>query len=192
MASVPKRPVEFADPKVIRLAALARSHEESAYRESLLESVFVTELVQSCAMESRPWVEIARAFVDFKGYDLVATCGRITRHIQLKSSKPPVDLHRALAEKPSGCCVVTVPYVDPDARRIAFDYLWFGGAAGEPLTFPTDARPAKTSTNRKRDGVFVKVDRKNHLRVGAAHFKLVPTIDELASLLFGSPSSAGT
>lgn len=114
MASIPKRQSTFdEDPELERLAALARSHEESTYRESLLESIFVAELVQSCAMTGRPWVEIARGFVDFQGYDLVATCGRITRHIQLKSSKPGVDLHRALADKPSGCCIITAPYVDP-------------------------------------------------------------------------------
>ncbi|HVM25993.1 MAG TPA: hypothetical protein VM253_11405 [Candidatus Limnocylindrales bacterium] len=185
MASIPKRQANFGgDPDLERLAALARSHEESTYRESLLESIFVAELVQSCAMTGRPWVEIARGFVDFQGYDLVATCGRITRHIQLKSSKPGVDLHRALADKPSACCIITAPYVDPDRRRIGLDYLWFGGAAGEPLVFPADARPAKTSTNRARDGVFAKVDRKNHLRVGATHFRGVPSIDALAGLLF--------
>lgn len=186
MASVPKRQTTFEnDPELTRLAALARSHEESAYRESLLESIFVSELVQSCAMTGRPWVEIARGFVDFQGYDLVATCGLVTRHIQLKSSRPGVDLHKALTEKPSACCVITAPHVDMDTRRIAFDYLWFGGAPGEPLAFPPDARPAKTSTNRVRDGVPMKVDRKNHLRVGARHFELVPSIDALASLLFG-------
>lgn len=186
MASIPKRQSTFGgDPELGRLAALARSHEESTYRESLLESIFVAELVQSCAMTGRPWVEIARGFVDFQGYDLVATCGRITRYIQLKSSKPGVDLHRALANKwRSACCIITAPYVDPDLRRICLDYLWFGGAAGEPLVFPEGARPAKTSTNRNRDGVFVKLDRKNHLRVGATHFRSVPSIDALAGLLF--------
>lgn len=189
MAQVPKRPVSFeGDQELTRLALLARSHEESTYRESLLESIFVTELVQSCAMTGRPWVEIARAFVDFQGYDLMATCGSVTRHIQLKSSKPGVDLHRALADKPSACCIITAPYIDLERRRISFDYLYFGGPAGEPLVFPTDARPARTSTNRSRDGAFVKVDRKNHLRIGATHFKLVLNIDELASLLFDAPS----
>jgi hypothetical protein len=188
VAAPPKRNSDFEDDAALaRLAALARSHEESTYRESLLESVFVVELVQSCAMVGRPWVEIARAFVDFQGYDLVATCGPITRHIQLKSSRPPADLHKALVDKPSACCIITVPYVDPERRRIAFDYLWFGGPAGERLLFPPDAHPAKTSTNRKRDGEFVKVERKNHVRVGGRHFRLVPTIDELAAHLFGEP-----
>jgi hypothetical protein len=64
------------------LVDLARSTTESTYRESLLEAIFVADLVQACAMASRPWVELARGFVDFQGYDLVATCGDITRHIQ--------------------------------------------------------------------------------------------------------------
>jgi len=144
VAATPKRQWDFEDdPALVRLSALARTHEESTYRESLLESLFVVELVQSCAMAGRPWVEIARAFVDFQGYDLVATCGPVTRHIQLKSSKPPANLHKALVDKPSACCIITVPYVDPERRRIAFDYLWFGALPGEKLVFPTDVRPAK-------------------------------------------------
>lgn len=186
MASVPKRSADFAaDDELRRLQALAKSHEESTYRESLLEAIFVSELVQSCAMAGRPWVEIARAFVDFQGYDLVATCGSVTRHIQLKSSKPGVDLHRALTEKPSACCVITVPYVDPGSRRISLDYLWFGGAPGSPFVFPPDARPAKTARNVQRDGEWMKVERKNHLRVGARHFEFLPSIDDVAGRLFG-------
>lgn len=186
MASVPKRPAEFpGDDGLRRLHALAKSHEESTYRESLLEAVFIAELVQSCAMAGRPWVEIARAFVDFQGYDLVATCGSVTRHIQLKSSRPGVDLHRALTEKPSACCVITVPYVDSDRRRIGLDYLWFGGGPGTQLAFPPDARPAKTARNVFRDGEWMKVERKNHLRVGARHFEFLPSVDEVATRLFG-------
>ncbi len=190
MASLPKRPTDFeGDSELALLMALAKSHEESTYRESLLEAIFVAELVQSCARTGRPWVEIARAFVDFQGYDLVATCGPVTRHIQLKSSKPGVVLHQALADKPSACCVITGPFVDPERRRISLDYLWFGGAAGAPLVFPPDAKPAKTTTNRLRDGVFVKVERRHHLRVGATHFRLMADIDELASRLFDVPRS---
>ena len=124
MASAPKRNSVFAgDVQLERLAKLARSSTESTYRESLLESVFVADLVQACAMANRPWVELARAFVDFQGYDLVATCGQVTRHIQLKSSSAPVDLQRSLVDKPSACCVLTIPYVDAGQRRIALDYL---------------------------------------------------------------------
>ena len=47
-----------------------------------------------------------------------------------------------------------------------------------------------TATNRNVDGRPAKVPRKNHLRVGTTHFQLVPTIEDLASLLFDIPAQS--
>jgi hypothetical protein len=58
------------------LGWLVGDPEVSSYRESLLEAIFVAELVQVCAIAKRPWVELVRGFVDFRGYDLIATAGR--------------------------------------------------------------------------------------------------------------------
>src|SRR4051794_37851447 len=100
--------------KASTLASLLSSFELSSYRESLLEQLFVADLVQGCWAAGLPPVELSHALVDFRGYDLVATCGSMTRHIQLKAVAGKAarwDLHRSLAEKPSGCCVLLRPKV---------------------------------------------------------------------------------
>ena len=69
---------------VARLQQLTKSAELSSYRENLLEQLLSVELLQACWLRGLPPLELARGFVDFSGYDLVASCGDVTRHIQLK------------------------------------------------------------------------------------------------------------
>lgn len=102
-----------------RLARLARSAELSSYRENLLEQILSVELIQACWLRDLPPLELAHALVDFSGYDLVASCGPVTRHIQLKATAGKIVLHRALATKPSGCCVLLLPKVRAGDRRAA-------------------------------------------------------------------------
>lgn len=67
-------------------------------------------------------IEIDRPFVDFQGYDLVATCGRVVRHIQLTwHSRGSAGDPSTLATKPSACVVNIVSRVTPDGTRIEFD-----------------------------------------------------------------------
>src|SRR4051794_783581 len=66
------------------LAELVQSFKLSSYRANLFEQIFCAELLQGCWLAGLPPVEIDRPFVDFQGYDLVATCRQVTRHIQLR------------------------------------------------------------------------------------------------------------
>lgn len=85
---------------------LVRSFELSSYRENLFEQIFCSEFLQGCWLAGLPPIEIDRPFVDFQGYDLVATCAGITRHIQLKASRGgQIAVHRNLGLKPSACVV---------------------------------------------------------------------------------------
>jgi hypothetical protein len=76
-----------------------------------------------CSRRSRARsIEIDRPFVDFQGYDLVATYGAVVRHIQLKGSRGgQLAIHRRLAAKASACVVNLVSRVTPDGTRIEFD-----------------------------------------------------------------------
>lgn len=53
-----------------RLGDLVNSHALSSYRENRLEQLVTTELVQAAWIAGLPAIELARAFVDFSGYDL--------------------------------------------------------------------------------------------------------------------------
>jgi len=177
------------------LDELLTTPELSSYRESLLEQLFCAELVQACWAASHPPVELSHAFVDLQGYDLVATCGAVTRHIQLKAVAGKAvhwDLHRALAAKPSGCCVLLLPSVAEGGRRIDLAYRSFGGEPGQPLEFPAGLRPpphrrpnaagqpaAEDPDNAERRG------RINHLRVPQRYFSHRMDVFNLVTKLFG-------
>jgi hypothetical protein len=158
----------------------------SSYRESLLEAIFVSDLIQAAWRGGYSPVELAHAFVDFQGYDLIATCGPVTRHIQLKALRSPrITLHKALLEKPSACCILLRPTVIGEG--IAMKYRFFGGEPGEALEFPADARVAKRSTPAVRDGEMIKPERANHVIVPRSLFEPQSdaSMSDLLPLLFG-------
>src|SRR5213080_4688345 len=112
------------------LEDLVRSYQLSSYRESLLAQLFVAELLQGCWIAGLEPVEIDRPAVDFQGYDLVASCAGVVRHIQLKAKKGRVSVHRALSQKPSACVINLEPAVTESPPRIRFTYRFFGSPAG--------------------------------------------------------------
>ena len=117
-----------------------------AKRENLFEQIFCAELLQGCWLAGLQAVEIDRPFVDFQGYDLVATCGQVTRHIQLKGTRGRNVVHRALAEKPSAC-VVNLE-VERDEPRIQFRYRYFGRAPGDCMSLES-FRAARKAFNTR-------------------------------------------
>jgi hypothetical protein len=165
---------------------LLTSFEQSTYRESVFEQIFFGELLQAAWTLGYPPLEIDRPFVDFQGYDLVATCGAITRHVQLKATRGRVVVHQALAEKPSGCVINLRPKVEGALPRIKFDFDFFGKAPGDPMDI-SDLKRAKKSVNtRQLDGTFAKDERIRHVVVPRSAFGgRGLSIDELLQHLFG-------
>src|SRR4051794_33676591 len=157
---------------------LLMTPELASYRESLLEQLFCAELLQACWRAGHPPIELSHAFVDFQGYDLIATCGVVTRHIQLKAVAGKAvhwDLHRALELKASACCVLMYPTAPDGAAGISLGYRFFGGAPGEPLTFSADLKPPPHRRpdalgQPDADGEGERRGRVNHLRVPRARF----------------------
>jgi len=170
---------------------LARSYELSSYRENLFEQIFCSELLQGCWVAGLPPVEIDRPFVDFQGYDLVATCAGITRHIQLKASRGgQLTVHRNLALKPSACVVNLEVSVAQDPDRIRFTYRFFGSPPGQPLDLQ-GLKPAKKSFNtRLESGSFGKTERPNHVQIPQSRFSAWVDIIGLATKLFGDSPAA--
>lgn len=166
------------------LEDLVRSYELSSYRESLFTQLFVTELLQGCWIAELKHVESDHPTVDFQGYDLVATCTGVVRHIQLKATRGRVSVHRALEQKPSVCVINLEPSVAGSPPRIRFTYQFFGGPAGEALMLD-GLKPARKAFNtRSEDGTFEKAERPNHVIVPQKKFQEVGDIEGVARLLF--------
>ncbi len=109
--------------------------EQSAFREKLLEHLFIGEVLRHLWRRGVTNAEFLRPEVDSGGYDLVIAWGKIIRHIQLKSSHKGSatsrqSVHIRLADKPSGCVVWMV---FDEATLELGPFLWFGGRPGEPL-----------------------------------------------------------
>jgi len=170
------------------LNELLKDYKSSSYRENILEQIFCAELLQAAWCVGLPLVEIDRPFVDFRGYDLVASCGPITRHIQLKATNNAVSVHEALASKPSGCVINLQPSVQGDPPRITFAYRFFGEKPGQPLVLGDFKHAKKTMNSLQESGAFGKSERLSHFVIPSGPFQPIKTSNELVVLLFGNPS----
>jgi hypothetical protein len=181
--------LEGSPGAVAQLQQLVKTAELSSYRENLLEQLLSVELIQACWLRDLPPLELAHAFVDFSGYDLVASCGGVTRHIQLKATAGKIILHRALALKPSGCCVLLKPMAtsqDETPPRITMTYRFLGGLPNEPLVIDAAWRPARgTRYARTSEGEFARPERTNHVEVPRSAFGRALDVDGLVTALFG-------
>ena len=158
---------------------IAALYRQSSYRESLVEHLFLGELLRIL------WplrVEVMKPEVDDGGYDLVLEAGCRIRHVQLKSSilkgkTKKQKVRRCLERKPSGC-VVWIQFDDKDDFKLG-PFLWFGNPPGQPLPSLTKFKTAKGGAKSLKKvlpatceipkGMFCKLD----------------SIDELAKALFG-------
>lgn len=157
-------------------------NQHSSLRESILEHAFLGAVGGELWKRRHYRMEILRAEVDAAGYDIVATVGQITRHIQLKAmvqggrASWPIAL--ALSNKASGCIVVQVV----DKETLAVDhYLFFGDTPGRPLPDITGGSQTK---HAKGDSRGVKKVRKDRYQVPKKRFERVDTTAGLVDRLF--------
>ncbi|MDN3490927.1 hypothetical protein [Pseudoalteromonas sp. APC 3694] len=133
---------------------MSKNNEHSSYREKLIEHLFVGELLKLSWLEHECGLEIAKPEVDNSGYDIIAECYGVVRHIQLKtshtfSSTSLQKVHIKLADKPSGCVVWII--FDEDSLKFK-EFLFYGEQAGEPLPNIDNLKVAK-HTKGNKDGV---------------------------------------
>lgn len=167
------------------LQELITGFELSSYRENTFEQLFCSELLQAAWMQGLAPLEIDRPFVDFAGYDLVITCGAVSRHTQLKATVGRIKIHSALAEKPSGCVVNLRPAVTGDPPRIRFWYDLFAALPGSRLDLTGLPAARKAYNTRQPDGSFAKSERLQHVVVPRSRFQKKLDVDELLQGLFG-------
>ena len=159
--------------------------EQSSYREKLLEHLFIGEVLRALWSKGVTDAELLRPEVDCAGYDVVITCNKIMRHIQLKAShldsataRQSVNLR--LADKPGGC-VVWMRF-DPTTLELG-PFLWFGDSPGKPLP---DIRELPVAKHTKGNAHGIKAERPNIRVVSRGQFEAVGTITALIQKLFGS------
>jgi hypothetical protein len=151
---------------------------QSSLRASIVEHLFVGELMALLWSRGIREIELLRAEVDCAGYDLVIGCKGIERHIQLKSTHKEgkaasVNIHTALCRKPSGCVLWIV--FDENKRKIG-PFLWFGGSPGRSLPELGD-RVARLTRKPKSERKAIRIVTKNR-------FQKLTTIEEVANRLF--------
>ncbi len=166
--------------------ALLRDPTLSSYREQLVEYLFLSELLQDAWLRRHQRIDVLRADVDGAGYDLVADCNGIVRHIQLKSSvdggsRRSQHVHTALAGHRSGC-VVWVVLQNGERNRLQLGFLTFGAGPGEPLG---SLGAFKVARHAKGNAQGVKAPRPAIRDVPRSSFVERADVAEVSDWLFG-------
>lgn len=154
----------------------------SVLREKVFEHLFLGDLTRTLLRSGRR-CEVLRAEFDGSGFDVALEAEGVLRHVQLKAMRADgkrahVDIHTALAAKPSGCVVWML--IDP-ATFETTAYRWFGAAPGRPLPALGD----KVVRHTKADSQGVKAERADLRQLGRGRFETIPTMDGLIERLFG-------
>ncbi len=158
--------------------------QHSAFREKLIEHIFIGELLKYSWLDGSCSVEVSKPEVDRKGYDIIAERGSVIRHVQLKTSRKGgkayrQKVHTALAEKVSGCVV----WIVFDEETLELGPFWFfGGNAGEAL--PSLER-MKIARHTKRNNENERTERPEIRDVSRKHFTKIETMAELYRALLG-------
>lgn len=166
---------------------LPPSHiENSGSMELMIESVFLSELLQECWFARGHLVDVLHSTVDAFGYDVVLQAGEVVRHVQLKAKKMggttnAYAINTLLGEQPAGCVICIVWEHTSDENRMSLSYHWLGGGPNEKLTGLGD----RVSRNSRGNAQGVKGERVRMRDVRLTSFTKLVGISELADRLFG-------
>ena len=161
----------------------------STLRESIIEHLFVGQVLRSLWLRGPIVAEVMKPQVDANGYDIVIECWGVLRHVQLKSSIRSArtarqKLHVDLQAKPSGC-VVWVQF-DPETLELG-PFLFFGSEPGHPLP-SLEEFPVARHTKANADGH--KAERPEIRVVPKGKFLKLDSIEAVVHALFGEVQSA--
>jgi hypothetical protein len=157
---------------------------QSSFRESLIEHLFIGEMLKLSWQNRDCALEVAKPEVDNSGYDIILEDSRVIRHLQLKTSKrggstARQKIHVSLGNKPSGC--VLWIYFDEHTLDLG-PFLYFGGPPGSPLPAMDEFKIAK-HTKANADGI--KSERPAHRVVPKGKFAVLDSIVNVYEALFG-------
>jgi hypothetical protein len=162
---------------------MAVHSEHSSYREKLLEHLFIGEVLRYLWCQGVTTAEFLRPEVDSGGYDLVISCNKTIRYIQLKSSYRGAKTARQnvnirLADKPNGCVV----WIVFDEKTLNMGpFLWYGRQPGEPIP---DILRLPVAKHKKGNAQGVKARRPNIRVLNRSHFEKLTSIPDLINRMF--------
>lgn len=168
----------------------SKDSTRSSLRESIIEHIFVGEILRKLWLRNVTQIEVLKPQVDDAGYDLVIDCTpnpeskrSIIRHVQLKSSRTgakraSVNVSLKLTQKPSWCVIWV--FFDPSALSLG-PFLWFGSRPGQP---PPEIANFKKTKHTKGDATGKKAYRPGLREVPKGRFEVLASIDDVIDLLF--------
>ncbi len=168
----------------------AKNSAHSSLRESIIEHLFVGEILKALWREDMTQVEVLKPQVDDAGYDVVIECNRnlklntsIPRYIQLKSTyiggkRDSVSVGMKLAKKPNWCVIWI--FFDPETLGLG-PFRWFGTALGQPAPEIGSFKPARQT---KGDSKGHKAEKPEHREVPKSKFVELKSIQAVIDRLF--------
>jgi hypothetical protein len=168
----------------------AKAYLQSSLRESIIEHLFVGEILRALWLTNRTQVEVLKPQVDNSGYDLAVECevgsnsGRSALwHIQLKSShadakRSSVNVSVKLTQK-ANWCVIWI-FFDPKTLKLG-SFYWIGARSGQT---PFDMSKFKATKHTKGDAQGDKKERPGLRDVPKAKFTRLESIDDVIRRLF--------
>ena len=128
----------------------------SSARESMLEHVFVSELLQESWFTREQTLEVLHSEVDAYGYDLVLRSNNVVRWVQLKTSeggRKKQTVSRLLLDLP-GACVILLRFSTTN-NRIKLQYDVYGGSPDQPLADPGNGPGVHSITKKERPSTIL-------------------------------------
>jgi hypothetical protein len=171
---------------------LERNSNHSAHsslRESIIEHLFVGEILKQLWREHITQVEVLKPQVDDAGYDIVIECRRnlksatsVLRHIQLKSSflgskTANVSLGEKLTQKPNWCLIWV--FFNQDTLELG-PFFWFSC----PVQNPLDITEFNITKHSKGDANGHKAERPGHRDIPKGRFVELKSIGDVIDNLF--------
>ena len=161
----------------------------SSLRESIIEHLFVGEVLKELWNKQATQVEVLKPQADDAGYDIVIECKRNSKsdtsipcYIQLKSAfvgskTAKVSLSKKLTSKPHWCVI----WVFFDPKFTLKSFLCFGAATGQTSSDIAKLKPTKHS---KGDATGNKAIRPGHYDVPKGRFIELAKIQNVIDKLF--------
>ena len=167
------------------LAGLLKDPSFSRYRESLLEHIFISDIVQAAWLKGK-LIVVSKAEIDAWGYDIVLSCNGITRHIQMKSQtrSKSVNVNGKLAQTPGSCVVKAIPSVENGKQRLKLHYHLFGFGPFTPLDFSGFKNAKLTRHVKGENGQALRKERKGHYKIPVSSFGPPLNAEQLIEELF--------
>lgn len=169
----------------VLLESLLSNPELSVYRESLIEHMFIADLVQA-GWTTGKMIQVAKSEIDAWGYDIILSCGPVVRYVQMKSSVTGVAIaaNRALSMIPGACIVRVTPSVPVKSARISLSYRIFQAGPRAGLKLGGFKSAVSTRYVKSSTGTPVRKVRKNHVVVPTSAFGPIRSAEELVGDLF--------